>query len=124
MNLSDEKILIIDDNADVLQTFVHTLTSQNKGCHITGYRDARKALERMKEEHFDVILFDHDLLCMVGDEFYTQARELNDMAVYVCITGSEIKNKRYAVIQKPFDLADLSSTIEQEKRKETLNETN
>lgn len=122
------RILVIDDEQVVRDLLVLVLSES--GYTVDGVQDARKALEALESEHYDLMLVDIHMPGMNGMEFFQALalRESESASKVIFITGSAgepeiadfIARTGRPVLAKPFDLISLESLVENELRA-TLN---
>ncbi|MBU2560130.1 response regulator [archaeon] len=114
------KILLVDDEPDIVMLCKNML--EKAGYEVVVARNGQECLERLIEEHFDLILLD---VMMPGDNGWVVCRKIKsnkvtrDIPVVMFTVCSEpwLKEKGKeagadAQIDKPFELEDLLGTIE------------
>lgn len=69
-----EKILVVDDEPDVLAGIVETLT--NKGYNVTAASSGKEGLSYIKNEEFDLLLTDIKMPEMGGDELLLETKKI------------------------------------------------
>ena len=85
MNMAQHKILIIDDDHDVLLTarmFLEQLEYE-----VTVLSDPEKSLTQIKKEHFDVILLDMVMPRMDGLETMRQIKKIRPEQKVIIVSG-------------------------------------
>lgn len=88
--MSPQKILIIDDDADMCRLLTHFL--KRKGFEADSAPSGNKGLAKFKEEKYDVVLCDFRLGDLDGVDVLKGIKEINPAAVVIIITGySDIK---------------------------------
>ncbi|MCB9481471.1 MAG: sigma-54-dependent Fis family transcriptional regulator [Desulfobacteraceae bacterium] len=105
-----EKLLIIDDEPDMLELLRRSLSSELE-IEITCESRSRQAIELIKNNHFDLILTDIKMPEINGLELLKRIRQINpDITVIMMTAYGEIdmvihamKNGAYDFITKPFD---------------------
>jgi CheY-like chemotaxis protein len=108
-------ILVIEDDAGIRETLSDFLRSE--GFRVDLARDGAEGLERIAASQPDVILVDLLMPGMNGRQFLARLRE--DAATrslpVVLMTGSRLAGESGvaadAVLQKPFELDELLSTV-------------
>jgi two-component system, OmpR family, KDP operon response regulator KdpE len=110
------RILVVDDEPQIRRVMKTALSA--KGYFVMDARTAEDALERLRAEHFDLILLDHNLPGMSGLEACRQIRATSDIAiVMLTVRGSE-QDKVQALdagaddyVTKPFNTPELLARI-------------
>jgi len=108
------KILIVDDEEDILQTFQMIL--EGEGYTVKTVKSGEEALKMLKEEDFDLILSDMRMPGMKGEELLTQMRKFNMISSFIIMTAYGtidsavrcMKNGAFHYISKPVDFNDPS----------------
>ena len=118
------KILIIDDEPDIVEVLVARLEAM--GFYAVGYTKARKALDELKKDTFSVLITDLKMPEMDGMEVLKEAKKIDpDIEViiftaYGSIEGAvqAIKEGAHDYLVKPFEAIELVAKIEKaiEKR--------
>ncbi|WP_293445244.1 sigma-54 dependent transcriptional regulator [Persephonella sp.] len=106
------KILIVDDEEDILHTFEVIL--EDEGYHVKTVSKAKKALEILKNEDFDLVLSDMRMPEMTGEEFLIQMRRFNKITSFIVMTAYGtienavrcMKEGAFHYITKPVDFND------------------
>lgn len=121
------KILIVENELDVLHTFERGLT-QN-GFEIEGYEDPLKALEKFVPNAYDVLILDIRMPTMNGFELYRELRKRGDKSIVFFITAFDIYYEEFRkvfpdidvrhFIKKPILIKELASTINRALKAET-----
>lgn len=79
------KILIVDDDEFILQSFSRVLI--RKGFEVQTSETAKEALERLKQEQFDLALIDVCLPDMEGTKLLIDAKKNLENTVKIMVTG-------------------------------------
>jgi two-component system, OmpR family, response regulator ChvI len=119
MVIKNIKILIVDDDPDIILTFKTGLESH--GFEVDSYNDPLLALKNFKPNFYDLLLIDIRMPDMTGFEFYQKINKI-DKKVNVCfITAFEFYYKtlleefpdldRKCFIQKPITIDNLVKRI-------------
>ena len=118
------RILVIDDEQVVRDLLVAVLSES--GYNVDSMHDARKALEALESEHYDLMLVDIHMPGMNGMEFFQALalRESTSASKVIFITGSAgepeiadfLERTGRPVLSKPFDLISLESLVKNELR--------
>lgn len=81
----NEKILIIDDEPDVLTTIDKILTKE--GYKVKSASSGKMAIEILKAEKFDLAITDMKMPSMDGLEVIRQAKKLDYLLEFIVLTG-------------------------------------
>lgn len=81
------KILFVDDEPKVLQGLKRMLYSRRGKWHMEFVDSGTKALERLKQEHFQVVVSDMRMPGMDGAELLEQVRKLSPCTVRLILSG-------------------------------------
>jgi diguanylate cyclase (GGDEF)-like protein/PAS domain S-box-containing protein len=115
--MAREKILVVDDEPDMLDLCKQILIS--KGYQVKSAGEGYQAIERAKDEPFDLLLVDIKMPGMNGMETYQAIREFDPDIIGVIITGyASIDTAIKAVklgfdgfVTKPFTPDELNATV-------------
>jgi DNA-binding NtrC family response regulator len=107
------RILIAEDEEITLKHILSTL--QKEGYDVTGVPDGRKALEKIDNELFDILIADIKMPGLSGIELLEKVRERRLDTEVIIVTGygsissavDAIKKGARDYITKPFDLDEL-----------------
>src|SRR5437762_12575360 len=120
-NILKSKILIIDDNQDVLS--VLSLLLEMQGFSVRTAQDGLEGLDRMKtDEHISIVLLDLCMPVMDGWEFLR--RKTNDPRVaeipviVISAVSPDSLDGVQAVLRKPVDLEALIDAVRRHAFKE------
>jgi len=122
------KILIVDDEVNLLQSLGDVLRS--KGFMVGTARNGFEALDRLKERSFDLIIADLKMPRMGGMELLKVVRERYPQTAVVILTGygtvksavDAIKRGAYDYLVKPFVPDEILLIIEKVVQEEILRE--
>lgn len=115
------KILIVDDNLSLCKTMSFVLN--RKGYDVSTANDGFEAIDRVKNEFFDIIFMDIKMPVLNGVETYKKIREVNDKIITIMMTAyavddliqDALKEGAYGIIYKPLDFENIVSLIENSK---------
>ncbi|MFC1869702.1 response regulator [Chloroflexota bacterium] len=110
-------VLVVDDNADLVDTF--SLILKRKGYQVDTAEDGLSAVEKFRKRPFDVTLMDIIMPNMNGVEAFRKIREINPGARVILMTAyyeeEEIKTAvdegAYSAVHKPVNIAQLIELI-------------
>jgi len=89
--MSDVKKVLVAEDSSVIQNLTKKIL-QLQNCDITGVKDGAQVLNKLEEEHFDVILMDINMPVMDGMECAKKIRAHNDAKIaqtpIIAITGN------------------------------------
>ena len=113
----NERILIVDDNADVRKVLSSILSE--KGYLVAAMENGKQALKAAEKELFDLALIDVELPGIKGAELLHRLKEIQPRMVKIILTGfPSFENAMKAVnegadgyILKPFEGGKLLKTI-------------
>jgi len=122
------KILIVDDEVNLLQSLGDVLRS--KGFMVDTARNGLEALDRLKERFFDLIIADLKMPRMGGMELLKVLRERYPQTAVVILTGygtvknavDAIKRGAYDYLVKPFVPDEILLIIQKVVEEEILRE--
>ena len=112
------QILVVDDEVDFCSNMADILGDMGYGIDVA-YR-GQEAIERAKEQPYDLFLLDYKLPCMTGAELYKRLKEAGASSPAVMVTGYASHNTVEeataagvgTVLEKPVDFGKLISVIE------------
>jgi DNA-binding NtrC family response regulator len=110
-------VLLIDDEPIVGQRLKGTL--EKLGCEVDVFQDPGKALDRIREKGFDIIVTDVMMPDVNGIQILETAKAVNADAKVIVITGfatSDLAREcmekgAFDMIAKPFKPSDLRSLV-------------
>src|SRR5688572_9163872 len=125
-----EKVLIVDDEIDVLDLCKRILESQ--GYQVTSAHNGHEAIDIARHEHFDLLLTDIKMPGIEGLDI-AQALKASDPGI-ICVTMTGFSTMDMAInalklgidefILKPFTPKELSLAISKAMEKERLRKEN
>ncbi len=113
------KILVVDDE-DALRT-VLSIGLTSEGYNVSTASDGDEAISGLQKETFDLVVLDIKMPRMNGFEVLKFVKEKHPETKVVMLTGisdleDAIESKKLGAndfVNKPYDLVDLVTTIEQ-----------
>lgn len=84
-SVSDYKIIVVDDEVGIIDSLGVVL--QRNGYYYAGETDPVKAIDRIKEEHFDLLVLDYLMHPLHGDEVVERIRHFNKELYILLLTG-------------------------------------
>ena len=122
------KILVVDDEEVMLKLVSNILSDE--GYKVSSLSNSLKALERIKEEEFDLMIADIKMPDLDGIELVKKAHQVRPNLGALFMTGyasvstakEALKEGAYDYILKPFDLSEVRNAVAfaLEKRREQL----
>jgi putative nucleotidyltransferase with HDIG domain len=82
---SEYKIIIVDDEVGIIDTL--SVLLKRSGYHFTGITDPLEAIERIRNERFDLLILDFLMYPIHGDKFVEKIREFNRDIYILLLTG-------------------------------------
>ncbi len=79
------KILAVDDEAGILDSL--SIFTRRSGYNFTGITDPLEAIERIKNEHFDLLVLDFIMSPIHGDQVVEEIRKFNKELYILLLTG-------------------------------------
>jgi len=118
MTDSKKKILVIDDDQSILSIFEYILNEA--GYETITAIDGYNAIEKVKNNKFDLVFTDVKMPGLSGIDTYKEIRKLDPKLLVVMMTGYSVDELlkeafelgAYGVIYKPFDMEEVLSIIE------------
>lgn len=112
------RVLVVDDQIGMLETFTDIL--EDKGFNVVTADDGFIAIERAKEQSFDLIFMDIKMPGINGVQTYREIKKINPKIAVIMMTAysvedlveEAIEEGAYTVVYKPFDMDKVIQTIE------------
>jgi response regulator RpfG family c-di-GMP phosphodiesterase len=112
-----EKIIVVDDEPAVRELLVDILSEE--GYALESSAEADSALEKMRDEHFDLLLTDIRLPGMDGIELIREAMQVLPDIIPVVMTGNAsldtaraaVRGGAFDYVLKPFDIAEVRIAV-------------
>jgi HD-like signal output (HDOD) protein len=111
-------VYIVDDEAAVVEAMVLLLESMDARWRVRGFTSPLAALAAVKSEAPDLVLADHEMLEMKGNELLEEVRAAAPQAVRIIISGCvdvqalSTVLSAHQYIAKPFEALQLKELIE------------
>jgi diguanylate cyclase (GGDEF)-like protein len=129
-NYSKVSILVVDDEQSILEMLTDFLMD-DKGYVVDKASDGLSALEKLKKQHFDIVLMDIRMPRMDGHTLIKEARQLGIDTDFIVMTGygtieSAVKMMKMGAVDyltKPFNLEHISFVVERTIERRRLLET-
>ena len=113
VSVSRKRVLVIDDEPLVLRSVSMVLTSA--GYEVESAASGAEALNRMKGEHFDLVVTDWKMPYMHGDRVAGEIRKRSPLTPVLLLTGSIMEAPPSgfdAVLFKPFSIHELREAVD------------
>jgi DNA-binding NtrC family response regulator len=115
-------ILIVDDNISLCKTISFVLG--RKGYAVTTAEDGPEAIEKVKENPFDMIFMDIKMPLMDGVETYRRIKKIRPEAVVMMMTAyaveelvqEALQEGAYGITYKPLDIERMVAVIEEARK--------
>lgn len=129
-NNSYFKILVVDDNMELREILEEYLVGE--GDNVEGAKNGKEALEKYRNNYYDLIITDLNMPELVGMELIKTIRQENEDTEFVIITGcasmdsavEAIKIGAFDYIVKPFRMEELSVVVKNVREKVRLKKLN
>jgi putative nucleotidyltransferase with HDIG domain len=79
------KILLVDDEPGIIDSL--SVVLKRSGYHFTGLTDPLEAIEKVKQEHFDLLILDFLMYPIHGDKVVESIRKFNTELYILLLTG-------------------------------------
>jgi len=119
------KILVVDDDPQLRRVMKAALTKQ--GYIIGDARSGEAALEKLRDERYDLVIIDRNMTGMGGIEACRSIREHSDMGIIILTVRKTEEEKIEALdagaddyITKPFSMPELLARIRANLRRAPL----
>jgi len=83
--LTDYKILVLDDEIGIIDAIAVML--KRSGYDFTGVTDPLEAIEKLKNEHYDMLILDYLMQPIHGDQVVKRTRKFNPELYIILLTG-------------------------------------
>jgi signal transduction histidine kinase/ActR/RegA family two-component response regulator len=119
LDCAGKRILVVDDEDLILELVREAL--RNNGCQLDMVSDGQSALQRLRQQDYDLTLCDWRMPGMNGQELYQQVRSENATAAtrFVFMTGDVMNQKTQEFLKqtgnlclaKPFSVDEFRAAI-------------
>ncbi len=124
------RILIAEDEEITLNNILDTL--QEEGYDVTGVQDGSSALEKLGQEHFDILITDIKMPGPSGLDLLESIKKNHQTTEVILITGfgsissavEAMRKGAYDYITKPFDLDELVLRVRKIQEQKALKKEN
>jgi len=112
------RVLVVDDQIGMLETFTDIL--EDKGFGVATADNGFTAIEKVKEQSFDLIFMDIKMPGINGVQTFREIKKISPKIAVVMMTAysvedlieEAIEEGAYTVVYKPFDMDKVIQTIE------------
>ncbi len=118
------KVMVVDDDKDLREMLVTLINSSGKlDAEAVPFASGEEALDKMEEEHFDIVLTDQRMNGISGIELLTRIKDEYPETIRLLITAySDVKTAKDAVndaqvhyyLEKPCSNEEIISTLHRE----------
>ena len=113
------EILIVDDQVGMVKSLSFIL--EKKGYAVTIVTDGMKAVDKIEQKPFDIILMDIKMPLMNGVETYKMIKKIRPETVVIMMTAytmedlvqEALEEGAYGIIHKPFDMERMLNLVEE-----------
>ena len=120
------KILIVDDDKGSCNSMLDILEAKDYDVELEN--SGSKAIAKMKEEFFNIVIMDIKMPVMNGVETYKRIKNISPQTVVIMMTAysveelikNALKEGAYGVLYKPLDMEKLIKMIESAERDKYL----
>ncbi|MGH6932250.1 MAG: response regulator [Dongiaceae bacterium] len=111
------KIMIVDDDRDLAESLAELI--EMHGHQVSIAANGKEAVERCREQNFDVTFMDVRMPVMNGVDSFTEIRKIRPGAKIVMMTGFKepmvakaLEGGALGLLNKPFHLSDLMAQLD------------
>lgn len=116
-----KKILVVEDNRDMQDIYTSYFENRQGDFEIQIEGSAEQALEKAKNEHFDLIILDIIMEPMTGESFLVYAREYEETKNIPILVVSVLNPEMLAQLKKYPKVEFMQKPVPEEKLIATLN---
>lgn len=111
------QILVVDDEEGIRQLFIDVLVP--RGYQVVAAASGPEAIERARQQPFDVVFLDIKMPGMNGVETFAALKQIAPRASYIMITGyagsdlvdQSLRDGAQLCLSKPFGVADILDLV-------------
>ncbi len=113
--MSDKKILIVDDEADLLEMYKELI--EEEGFEVKACESGEKAFEALEQNSFDLIISDHNMGEVSGEDLLKHVNQNIPGVPFFLVTGEnnmqglEFAHSMGGLLTKPVDIFALIDRI-------------
>ncbi len=116
-------ILLLDDEPIVSKRLQPVL--EKRGYEVESFNDSTRAMQRIHERTFDIVVTDLKMEGIDGMQFLTKVKELSQRTEVIVITGfatmdtakESMKKGVFDFLAKPFSLSEIQDVIQKASEK-------
>ncbi|WP_319762653.1 response regulator [Maridesulfovibrio sp.] len=124
MNASQKTSILILDDEPIVSKRLHPAL-EKKGYEVESFTDSSKALARVHERNFDIVVTDLKMDGVDGMQFLTEVKGISPETEVIIITGfatmetakESIRKGIFDFLAKPFKLGEIQEVIRQADEK-------
>lgn len=129
--MSSKRILVVDDDPDLLFLVAHGIKSLSPEFQVSTAPGASSALQQVRQQTFDLVITDYMMPGRSGLDLVTEARTISPDTRFVMMTAhhdtGRVRNHIQETevdgfISKPFILPELLEVIQKVTQRESTNE--
>jgi CheY-like chemotaxis protein len=113
MTATGKRILLVDDEVNVLQLLLHSLS--HYGHHLEAASSGAEALAKVTDRDFDLVITDLRMPGMAGDQLAAEIRKRYPTLPVLLLTGNPPDKQPAAVdlvLGKPFSIDHLRQAVD------------
>lgn len=119
METDEVRILVVDDEEEVVEMICRNLELEGFNCE--GITDPTKALERVRDENFQIVISDIKMPELSGPDLLKKIKEIDGIVQVIMITGYVTPSNVISCLSrgandclfKPVDIDQLKKSVNQ-----------
>jgi len=123
--MNPHRLLLVDDEPNILKVLSTALNNRWFTCKTA--QNGEEALEKLRSEHFDMVISDFKMPGMNGEELMIKAKTLFPELSFVLVTAygtiesavNAMRKGAYTYLTKPVDLELLENVVREALQKDT-----